>query len=98
MTNRRVTADEVVALGLATEAVPGDRLLGRATEIASGLADMVPDSLVTTRRLTLGAAHASLTDALASEQREQGRLGRTSEHVEGVKAFTEKRKPDFRNA
>jgi 2-(1,2-epoxy-1,2-dihydrophenyl)acetyl-CoA isomerase len=98
MTNRRVAADEAVALGLATEAVPGEQLLGRATEIASGLADMVPDSLVTTRRLILGAAHASFAEALASEQREQGRLGRTSEHLEGVKAFTEKRKPDFRNA
>jgi enoyl-CoA hydratase/carnithine racemase len=60
------------------------------------LADLVPDSLVTTRKLILGAAHTSFLEALAAEQREQGRLGRTGEHLEGVKAFTEKRKADYR--
>ena len=97
MTNRRVAAEEVVGLGLAMEAVPGGELLDRAREIASGLADLVPDSLVTTRRLITGAAHSTFLDALDAEQLEQGRLGRTKEHLEGVKAFTEKRKPDFRN-
>ncbi len=97
MTNRRVHSDEVVELGLAMEAVPGDGLLDRAREIASELADLVPDSLVTTRRLITGAANSSFAEALDAEQLEQGRLGRTSEHWEGVRAFGEKRKPDFRN-
>ena len=97
MTNRRVSAEEAVALGLAMEAVPGADLPGRAKEVASDLADMVPDSLVTTRRLIREAAVSSFESALDAEQTEQGRLGRTIEHREGVRAFTEKRKPDFRN-
>jgi enoyl-CoA hydratase/carnithine racemase len=39
----------------------------------------------------------SFGEALEAEQVEQGRLGKTSEHREGVAAFLEKRKPDFRN-
>jgi 2-(1,2-epoxy-1,2-dihydrophenyl)acetyl-CoA isomerase len=67
-------------------------------EIASQLTDMVPDSLVTTRRLMRDAASLDLSDALLAEQEAQGRLGRTSEHREGVLAFVEKRKADFRSA
>ena len=97
LTNRRVAAEEAAALGLAVDVVPGDQLLGRAKEIASALANLVPESLVATRRLIADAAHSSFATALEAEQVEQGRLGRTREHLEGVKAFTEKRKPDFRN-
>lgn len=98
LTNRRIDADEAVRIGLCLEEVPGDRLMSRATEIAHSLANLVPDSLVTTRRLVRDAASRSLTEALAAEQTEQGRLGKTAAHAEGVKAFLEKRKPDFRSA
>jgi enoyl-CoA hydratase/carnithine racemase len=33
---------------------------------------------------------------MSAEQVEQGRLGKTPEHKEGVMAFLEKRKPNFR--
>lgn len=96
LTNRRVPAAEALALGLCVDVVPGAELLDRAASVAAGLADLVPDSLVATRRLILGAAGGSLQQALAAEQAEQGRLGRTPEHREGVMAFVEKRKADFR--
>jgi enoyl-CoA hydratase/carnithine racemase len=51
---------------------------------------------VTTRSLIRGAAGKSFDHALADEQREQGRLGKTDAHREGVEAFVEKRQPDFR--
>lgn len=97
LTNRRVGADEAVRIGLSLEAVPEDQLIERATEIASSLADLVPDSLVTTRRLVRQASTRSLGEALAAEQSEQGRLGKTPAHAEGVRAFLEKRRPDFRS-
>ncbi|HEX2404161.1 MAG TPA: enoyl-CoA hydratase-related protein [Acidimicrobiia bacterium] len=95
-TNRRVGADEARQLGLCVDVVPGDQLLGRAKALAGQLADLVPDSLVTTRRLIRDASAVSLEEALNAEQTEQNRLGRTPEHREGVMAFIEKRKPDFR--
>jgi 2-(1,2-epoxy-1,2-dihydrophenyl)acetyl-CoA isomerase len=95
-TNRRVGADEARDLGLCTEVVPGDELLERALSLAGQMADLVPDSLVTSRRLIRDASGISLEAALRAEQVEQGRLGRTPEHREGVMAFIEKRKPNFR--
>lgn len=98
MTNRRVGAEEAHALGLSAHTVPDDELLDKALELAGSLADLVPDSLVTTRHLIRKAAASSLDDALTAEQAAQGRLGKTPEHAEGVAAFLEKRKPDFRSA
>jgi 2-(1,2-epoxy-1,2-dihydrophenyl)acetyl-CoA isomerase len=96
LTNRRVGPEEALALGLCLDVVPSDQLISRATELARQMADLVADSLVSTRRLIRRASSASLEEALASERAEQGRLGRTPEHREGVMAFLEKRKPNFR--
>lgn len=97
MTNRRVTAEEALALGLCMEVTSDDDVVGRATAVASDMADLVPDSLVTTRRLIRDAVGSSFSEALAAERAEQARLGRTPEHREGVDAFLEKRKADFRS-
>ncbi len=96
LTNKRVSPEEATRLGICLETVSDDQLMGRATGIAGSLADMVPDSLVTTRRLIREAAGRTFAEALAEEQTEQGRLGKTVEHAEGVRAFLEKRKADFR--
>ena len=96
MTNRRVGAQEALDLGLIAEIAPDADVVERAVGLAGTLSDLVPDSLVTTRRLIRGAVGKSLVEALAEEQREQGRLGKTPAHHEGVKAFLEKRRADFR--
>lgn len=98
ITNRRVDADEAHALGLCAETVPDGEVLDKALEMAGSLADLVPDSLVATRALIRNAAASTFDEALTAEQASQDRLGRTPEHAEGVKAFLEKRKPDFRSA
>lgn len=98
MTNKRVPAEEARSLGLCAEVVPSKEVVDRAVEVAGKLADMVPDSLVTTRRLIRDAAGLSFGEALEAERTEQGRLGKTPELREGVAAFLEKRKPDFRSA
>lgn len=96
LTNRRLGPDEAVDWGLCSEAVPDDQLMPHAIELAAGLADLVPDALVTARRLIREAPGLSLSEALAAERAEQHRLGRTPAHLEGVRAFLEKRKPDYR--
>jgi 2-(1,2-epoxy-1,2-dihydrophenyl)acetyl-CoA isomerase len=98
MTNRRVGAEEALALGLCSGVHPDETLLEAALARAEQLADLVPESLTTTRRLVREAVGTDLGRALAAEQTEQGRLGRTPEHLEGVKAFLEKRKPDYRGS
>ncbi len=98
LTNKRVGAEEALQLGLCTEVVPDGEVLDRAVAVAGDLANMVPDALVTTRRLIRGSTSHTFFEALAAERAEQARLGKTPEHREGVAAFVEKRKPDFRQA
>lgn len=98
LTNRRVGAQEALDLGLCVAVVPDDRLLEESVSRAKALADLVPGALVATRKLIREASGASLSAALTAEREIQARLGRTAEHREGVRAFTEKRRPEFRNA
>ncbi|MFP4073820.1 MAG: enoyl-CoA hydratase-related protein, partial [Actinomycetota bacterium] len=80
------------------EVSPDGEAVERAVDYARKLADLPTDALVTTRRLIHGSSTLTFAEGLEAEKREQGRLGNTPEHREGVKAFLEKRKPDFRNA
>lgn len=98
LTNRRMPASEALQRGLCAEVSPDDSVVAKALEYAAKLADMPTDALVSARRLILGSSTLTFPEGLEAERREQGRLGKTSEHREGVMAFLEKRKPDFRNA
>jgi 2-(1,2-epoxy-1,2-dihydrophenyl)acetyl-CoA isomerase len=95
-TNRRIPADEAMRIGLCSEVAPDDQLAATAMALARSLADLVPDSLVTTRRLIRDAAGSSFAAALTAERAAQARLGATPEHHEGVTAFKEKRRANFR--
>jgi 2-(1,2-epoxy-1,2-dihydrophenyl)acetyl-CoA isomerase len=97
MTGRRVPADEALALGLAVEVVPGDRVLASALERAARLADGPRHAYVETRHIVHLAAAESLAATLSREAVIQGRLGSRPAHREGMAAFVEKRAPDFRS-
>lgn len=97
LTNRKMDAEEALARGLCAAVVPDDQVVDKALEYAESLADMPTDALITTRRLIHGSRRLTFLEALEAEKAEQGRLGQTAEHAEGVAAFLEKRKPDFRN-
>lgn len=96
LTNRRMPAAEAHQRGLCVEVARDDEVVTKSLEYANRLADLSTDALVTTRRLIRGAVNLDFEDALDAERLEQGRLGKTPEHREGVNAFLEKRKPDFR--
>jgi 2-(1,2-epoxy-1,2-dihydrophenyl)acetyl-CoA isomerase len=97
LTNRRMLAEEALARGLCAAVAPDGQTVAKALGYAEDLAGLSTDALITSRRLIHGSRGISFTDGLQREKEEQGRLGRTLEHREGVMAFLEKRKPDFRN-
>lgn len=97
-TNRRMSAEEALERGLCLAIAPDGESVDLAIEHASRLADMPTDALISTRRLVHGSRRLSFAEALTAERGEQSRLGKTPAHAEGVRAFVEKRKPDFRNA
>lgn len=94
-TNRRMAAAEAASLGLARVAEP-DELLAQALMLGTDLAAGPTSAYVANRKILLGAAASNLEAALESERTIQGELGKTSLHLEGMRAFVEKRKPDFR--
>lgn len=96
LTNRRMPAEEALARGLCTAVVSDEEIVQYSVERAQELANMATDALVTTRRLMRGSAQLTFEAALEAEKLEQDRLGKTPAHREGVKAFLEKRKPDFK--
>jgi 2-(1,2-epoxy-1,2-dihydrophenyl)acetyl-CoA isomerase len=95
MLNRRYTAEEAVAIGLANRAVAPDRLmaeaLAAAQEIAAGPAAMLTMSKVMMKR----AFEASVEDFFEREAVSQAIAFGSSEFSEGVDAFLSKRKPRF---
>ena len=95
MLNRRYTAEEAVAIGLANRAVAPDRLmpeaLAAAEEIAAGPAAMMTMSKVMMKR----AYEASVEDFFEREAVSQAIAFGSAEFNEGVEAFLAKRKPRF---
>jgi 2-(1,2-epoxy-1,2-dihydrophenyl)acetyl-CoA isomerase len=98
MSGRRVPADEALALGLVVEVVGVDDVVPSAVQRAASMADGPRRAYVETRRIIHLAAAHSLAATLAEEAVVQGRLGNRPAHVEGMRAFVEKRRPNFRDA
>ncbi len=95
ITNRRMTSEEALALGLAHRVA--EDVVTEAMEWAGALADGAIGAMVETRRLLHLASGGDMRRALDAEGEAQGRLGSSPVHLEGVSAFNEKRKPDYRN-
>lgn len=90
-TARMFSAEEALAAGLATEVVPRGELDGRVSELCAALASHAPITMRVTkealRRLTL----AGMPDAGDLVRETYG----SRDFHEGVRAFTEKRRPDW---
>ncbi len=95
LTNRRVEAEEALALGLAKRVVPADTLMDEALKLAADLAAGPATSLGLTKMLVNGAFEP-IEQFFALEAFAQGVAFGSPEFAEGVAAFQEKRKADFR--
>jgi 2-oxoglutaroyl-CoA hydrolase len=93
---RRIGAEEALALGLVTEVVPAaelDAAVGRLLDELSGLS---PLALAMAKRILNHAYSGPLPLGLELEGLAYGLLQQTHDFREGVQAFGEKRKPEFR--
>jgi enoyl-CoA hydratase/carnithine racemase len=95
LTARWMGADEAVASGLALEKLPDDALMTRALELATAIAAQPPAATRASKRL-LKADNAARVTAARKREGEAflSRLG-SPENLEAVRAFFEKRPPDF---
>jgi 2-(1,2-epoxy-1,2-dihydrophenyl)acetyl-CoA isomerase len=95
MLGRRVTGAEAAEWGIAHEALPDDEVTARAEALAAELAAGPTVSLGLTKWLISTGADRSLRDHLAAEAFGMEVGSRSPDFREGLKAFVEKRTPDF---
>ena len=91
-----IDAERAVELGMAARRFPDDELLDATLEKAREIAQWPISSLVAIKR-TMNAAHAAgIAGALEIEHGEMSKAAGSPENIEAIKAFIEKRAPDFR--
>lgn len=95
LTGRQVGAEEALATGLALRVVPAAQLLDEARTLAHLLATRAPLALRYAREAVEEGLDRPLADGLALEARLFGLAAGTADMREGVRAFLEKRQPDF---
>ncbi len=98
LTNGTLDATDAHSCGLVARVVADDELRAAATELAHALAAGPVRAMVRTRALVRGAAVRTLAEHLDDEARLIAESADDPEGREGVRAFVEKRRPDFGSA
>lgn len=88
---------DIVIAGLVSRVVPADRLADEALEAATVIASMSLPSVMMAKECINRAYEVPLNDGLLFERRVFHSLFATEDQKEGMAAFTEKRKPDFKH-
>jgi len=89
--NRKLDAEEALALGLVAEVVDDEALLERTLERAARLASAPGEAVGMTKRLMAHATHARLEQQLELERQLQDAATRHPAYAEQVAAFLAKR-------
>ncbi|KJS18334.1 MAG: enoyl-CoA hydratase [Peptococcaceae bacterium BRH_c4b] len=94
---RTVKALEALQIGLVQQVVPPEELFNTALKMAEELAGKPALALATIKDLVNTGFELDLSRALQYESRGFGLLFDTEDRLEGIQAFTEKRRPDFKH-
>jgi 2-(1,2-epoxy-1,2-dihydrophenyl)acetyl-CoA isomerase len=95
LTNRVLSAQEAVDLGIATRVVPADDLVAEADALVAQLATGPTRAYGAVKRLLLASSTNPLETQMELEARSISAMGATADGREGVTAFVEKRPPTF---
>ena len=97
LTGRMMDAAEADRCGLVSRVVPAERLLEEAVKTAETIAQMSLPALMMTKDCVNRAFETTLGEGIRYERRVFHALFATDDQKEGMAAFAEKRKPNFKN-
>jgi enoyl-CoA hydratase/carnithine racemase len=95
LTGEPVPAREALAMGLVSEVVPDAETLERALAVANTIAMMPPLAVMQIKEAVLAGEDSSLEAGLLLERKAFQLLFASHDQKEGMRAFLEKRKPEF---
>jgi len=95
MTGDELSSRDAERFGLVSRVVPADQLMSAARDLAKRLAEGPTKAIGLTKRALNKSISSDLETMLEYESYLQEIAGATSDHVEAVRAFFEKRKPNF---
>ena len=96
LNNRTLSAEEARQLGMLNRVTSVERYLEEALALASELAARAPLALRLGKEAVNNAFESSLTEGIADERRAFYFLFSTQDQKEGMTAFVEKRKPEWK--
>lgn len=97
LTGDRISAEEAVRIGLASRAVPHDQLMAEAHKMGAKIAQFSAPAVAKAKECVLVAQEQGLGEGLRFEKREFWSCFALADQKEGMAAFVQKRKPDFKN-
>lgn len=95
-TGRMITADEAYQMGVVARVVPPEELTKTVQSIAEEIASRAPIAVSKAKEAINMGTDMPLDEGLHEERSAFSELFRTSDLKEGVRAFVEKRKPQFK--
>ena len=96
LTSRMMNAEEAERSGLVSRVVPADKLIEEALDAATVISSMSLPSVLMAKECVNRAFESSLEEGLLFERRNFHGLFATDDQKEGMRAFVEKRKPEFK--
>ncbi|MEI7645787.1 MAG: enoyl-CoA hydratase-related protein [Chloroflexales bacterium] len=95
LTGELISAQEAARYGLVNHVCPAESLLGEARRLAEKIAARPPLAVQMAKDAVRYAAETTLREGLEIEKRNFYMLFDTQDQKEGMRAFVEKRKPEF---
>jgi enoyl-CoA hydratase len=96
LNNRTLSAAEAAQYGLVNRVVPVERYLDEALALAAEIASRAPLAVRAAKQAINNAYELSLTDGIADERERFYNLFSTEDQKEGMQAFIEKRKAEWK--